>query len=233
MRRAAGLFLLTTVCLSSQVFPVLAPRGRVPTTASRSPPSLLLLPVTIATKESFYEQLDNYKPAEITRQRNFYAGWHNRFQKIDRTKLTPEEAADLAILQDQIRLSLLDFDILQNFRHNPNVLRRIDRQRGLRSRTCRHTRRKTSATGISSRAWKTAALSRPGPPQLVSAPAIWVKVAPAGERRQHRPHRQDHQAPRSPHDISRLRQGRRPRPGLFARRSTPSSPKACPTTPGS
>ncbi len=63
--------------------------------------------------------LDDFSPAAISRQRSFFQDFNQRLAKIDAEKLNAEDAADLAILQDQTGLALLELDSVQTPMHNP------------------------------------------------------------------------------------------------------------------
>lgn len=66
--------------------------------------------------------LDDMSPAGIAEQRRVYAGWRERFRKeTPLTSLNAEDAADWQLIDDQIGLTLLEFDKIQNYRHNPTV----------------------------------------------------------------------------------------------------------------
>ena len=64
-------------------------------------------------------QLDNLSRQGISEQRNFYTGFHQRLEKLDRNKLSPEDRADYDIMQGQIALSLFELDIAQTWMRNP------------------------------------------------------------------------------------------------------------------
>jgi len=66
--------------------------------------------------------LDDMSLDAMARQRDFYARWHGRFhEEMPVTKLGPQDAADWQLIDDQIGLDLLEFDRIQNYRHNPTV----------------------------------------------------------------------------------------------------------------
>lgn len=126
---------------------------------------------------SLDEQLDDYRPSEITRQRDFYARWQARFQQVDRAKLTPEDQADLAILQDQVRLSLLEFDVIQNYRHNPTVYVELIGNAVFNPYLLDYAPKEARYRQIVARLGKIPTFVEQAERQLVSAPEIWAKVA--------------------------------------------------------
>jgi uncharacterized protein (DUF885 family) len=67
--------------------------------------------------------LDDLSLEFIARQRAFYANWRERFHKeTPPSALDPEDAADWQLVDDQIGLNLLEFDRIQNYKHNPTVV---------------------------------------------------------------------------------------------------------------
>jgi uncharacterized protein (DUF885 family) len=68
-------------------------------------------------------QLDDLSAAGIEKQHQFYAKWRDLFRaETPVTSLDPQDAADWQIISDQISLSLLEFEKIQNYRHNPTVV---------------------------------------------------------------------------------------------------------------
>lgn len=66
--------------------------------------------------------LDDLSLDAIARQRAFYAQWRERFRtETPVASLDAQDAADWQLLDDQIGLSLLEFDKIQNYRHNSTV----------------------------------------------------------------------------------------------------------------
>jgi len=66
--------------------------------------------------------LDDMSAEGMQKQRDFYAAWHNRFAKeTPLSSLNPEDSADYRLIDDQIKLQLLEFDEIQNYKHNPTV----------------------------------------------------------------------------------------------------------------
>jgi uncharacterized protein (DUF885 family) len=66
--------------------------------------------------------LDDMSPAGIAEQRRVYVQWRERFHKVTPVaSLGAEDAADWHLIDDQIAMSLLELDKIQNYRHNPTV----------------------------------------------------------------------------------------------------------------
>ena len=67
-------------------------------------------------------QLDDLSLKAMDAQRAFYAGWRERFRtETPLASLDPQDAADWQLIDDQIGFNLLEFDKIQNYRHNPTV----------------------------------------------------------------------------------------------------------------
>jgi len=66
--------------------------------------------------------LDDVSEAGIAEQRRVYAQWRQRFHdETPLDSLGAQDAADWRLIDDQIGLSLLEFDRIQNYKHNPTV----------------------------------------------------------------------------------------------------------------
>ena len=67
--------------------------------------------------------LDDMSLEAIARQRAFYAAWRERFSmETPLASLDPQDGADWQLIDDQIGLSLLEYDRIQNYRHHPTVV---------------------------------------------------------------------------------------------------------------
>jgi len=90
--------------------------------------SLALSPVS-ATQAGYHEhqgvrldeKLDDFSSSGVETGRKFYAGFHERLATIDPQTLSAEERADYQIIQNAVDLSLLDFQQIQSYRHNPTI----------------------------------------------------------------------------------------------------------------
>ncbi len=66
--------------------------------------------------------LDDMSLQFIETESNFYREWRKRFhEETPVATLSPEDAADWHLIDDQIGLNLLEFDKIQDYRHNPTV----------------------------------------------------------------------------------------------------------------
>ena len=67
-------------------------------------------------------QLDDVSPQAVATQEKFYSVWRQRFQKeTPVASLNEQDAADYRLIDDQISLNLLEFQKIQNYKHNPTV----------------------------------------------------------------------------------------------------------------
>uniref|UniRef100_Q02AW9 DUF885 domain-containing protein n=1 Tax=Solibacter usitatus (strain Ellin6076) TaxID=234267 RepID=Q02AW9_SOLUE len=67
------------------------------------------------------DMLDDYSPANLARQTRFYEKIKGRLEELKQDQLTPEDRADLAVLQDQIALNLLDLNEIHTSQHSPQA----------------------------------------------------------------------------------------------------------------
>src|ERR1700685_199452 len=66
--------------------------------------------------------LDDMSLEAMAEQRAFYQHWRERFRNESPVSaLDAQDAADWQLIDDQIGLNLLEFDKIQNYRHNPTV----------------------------------------------------------------------------------------------------------------
>lgn len=67
------------------------------------------------------ELMDDVSQPALDRQRTFYKKFQKILEKTDVAKLTPEDKADYALIQNQLKLSLLELETLQRYKHDPNL----------------------------------------------------------------------------------------------------------------
>ena len=67
-------------------------------------------------------ELDDVGPQGVAEQLKFYRDWRRRFQtQTPLASLNEEDAADYRLIDDQIALTLLELEQIQNYRHNPTA----------------------------------------------------------------------------------------------------------------
>jgi len=67
------------------------------------------------------EMLDDFSEAALNKQRKFYRDFDHGFRKIPRDRLSPQDQADYDLILDQIKLSLLELDVIKSYQHNPTI----------------------------------------------------------------------------------------------------------------
>ena len=90
--------------------------------------TLALSPVT-ATQFGYHEHngahldelLDDYSAAGIESERGFYRDIETRLGALDANSLDTEQRADVEIMKNNVRLSMLELETLQSYKHNPTV----------------------------------------------------------------------------------------------------------------
>src|SRR6202050_3723959 len=66
--------------------------------------------------------LDDVSSAGMKEQKRAYTRWRERFHtETPVASLSVEDAADWQLIDDQIALTLLELDRIQNYRHNPTI----------------------------------------------------------------------------------------------------------------
>lgn len=67
-------------------------------------------------------KLDDLSPEAVKKQIDFYRNWREKFRSATPImSLSSQDAADYQLIDDQIALNLLEFEQIQNYRHNPTV----------------------------------------------------------------------------------------------------------------
>ncbi len=72
-------------------------------------------------KQNLDDMLDDFSAENLSRQRTFYEKFRDRLAALNTANLTAEDRADLAILQDQIALNLLDLTEIHSHLHSPQL----------------------------------------------------------------------------------------------------------------
>ena len=123
-------------------------------------------------------QLDDYSPAAIEKQRQWYRDFRARLsQAVDQTKLTAEDRADYALLSDQISLALLEFDTIQSYRHNPTLYVELAGNGLYSPFVLKYAPESERFEHIISRLRRVPALFDQAKHNLVSSPEIWTQTA--------------------------------------------------------
>jgi uncharacterized protein (DUF885 family) len=115
------LLLLASACSrNSSNIPALSEEF-VNTTLSFSPAAATGVGLHKFKNHNLDDELDDLSPAGLDRQRRFYEAFRERLARLDTSKLSVDDQADVALLQDQVALNLLDLTELHSALHNPTV----------------------------------------------------------------------------------------------------------------
>jgi uncharacterized protein (DUF885 family) len=132
---------------------------------------------------SLDQQLDDYSPASLDRQRKFYESIRNRLRDVWETvQDVPEDRADYGIVDRQIDLALLELDEIQSYRHNPTIYVELIGNALFNPLALEYAPKPDRIRDIIARAGKIPAFLDQAKKNLESAPDIWTKVA--GEENQ-------------------------------------------------
>jgi uncharacterized protein (DUF885 family) len=70
---------------------------------------------------SLDEALDDWSPAGVEAVRKFYQGFDARLAALNPSALDKEQRADVGIIRNNLGLSLLEFNEIQSYKHNPTT----------------------------------------------------------------------------------------------------------------
>src|ERR1700733_9787818 len=146
--------------------------------------SLALSPVS-ATSAGYHEhkgahlddQIDDFSASGIDQQHKFYSDFHNRLAAIQQDSLSAEDRADFVIIDSQVNLSLLEFDQIQSYRHNPTVYVELVGNALFNPFVLEYAPLDQRYRAIIQRLQKVPALMQAGEANLIDAPEIWNRVA--------------------------------------------------------
>src|SRR5437879_5005370 len=123
-------------------------------------------------------QLDDFSPAGLDRQRNFYKSLRYRLgDAVSGEQLSPEDRADSLIIRDQIELALLELNEIENFRHNPTVYVELIGNALFNPLVLEYAPKPERLRDIIARTRKIPAFLEQARKNLTSSPEIWTKVA--------------------------------------------------------
>ena len=122
--------------------------------------------------------LDNMSPEGIAKQRNVYVTWRQRFHsETPVASLSPEDAADWHLIDDQIGQNLLELDRIQNYRHNPTVYVELIGSALFQPLTDDYATEEIRLGDVLSRIQATPHFLDQAKSELVDADPIFIKVA--------------------------------------------------------
>lgn len=145
---------------------------------------LALSPVS-ATAAGYHEhhgrtldaELDDLSPAGISAQREALQRFRQRVQDLGSATLSPEDRADLSLIQDQIALSLLELDQIQNWRHNPTLYVELIGNALFTPHLLNYAPPADRYRHITARLQRVPAFLQAARANLQDAPEIWNRVA--------------------------------------------------------
>ncbi len=123
------------------------------------------------------EQLDDWSAAGIARQREFYAQMQQRLATAGKQELPLGARADWEILSDQVGLSLLEIDTIQNYRHNPTVYVELIGNALFSPYVLEYAPKNERMAHIVARIEKIPAFLKTARENLLDAPEVWNRVA--------------------------------------------------------
>jgi uncharacterized protein (DUF885 family) len=123
------------------------------------------------------ELIDDFSPSGIDQQRKFYSDFHTRLAAIQQDSLSAEDKADFEIIDNQVNLSLLEFDKIQNYKHNPTVYVELVGNALFNPFVLEYAPLDQRYRGIIQRIQKIPALMQQGQMNLMDSPEIWNRVA--------------------------------------------------------
>jgi uncharacterized protein (DUF885 family) len=122
--------------------------------------------------------LDNMSPEGIAKQRNVYVTWRQRFHtETPIASLSPEDAADWHLIDDQIGQNLLELDRIQNYKHNPTVYVELIGSALFQPLTDDYATEEIRLGDVLSRIQATPHFLDQAKSELVDADPIFIKVA--------------------------------------------------------
>src|SRR3989449_566527 len=145
---------------------------------------LALSPVT-ATQTGYHqhngipldEQLDDFSSAGVEAQRRFYADIQARIGSVNPTSLDREQQADLEIIKNNLNLSLLELDTIQNYKHNPTVYVELAGNALFAPYMLNYAPKDRRYLHIIRRLERVPALFEQAKANLLDAPEVWNRVA--------------------------------------------------------
>src|ERR1035437_5368765 len=128
-------------------------------------------------KQNLDEMLDDFGAQSVARQRTSYEKFDERVAGLTTGELTPEDRADLTILQGQIALNLLDFTEVHSHLHSPQLYVETLGNALFAPFVLEYAPKADRIRQIMARLQKVPLFLDQASTNLVSAPDVWVQVA--------------------------------------------------------
>ncbi len=123
------------------------------------------------------EMLDDFSPAGINEQRRFYRDIENRLEIVKPESLTPEERADARLIDDQVKLALLELNRVRSYVHNPTMYVELVGNALFSPFVLKYAPQRDRFEQIIKRLDRVPALMLEARQNLRDSPAIWTQVA--------------------------------------------------------
>jgi len=128
-------------------------------------------------KQNFDEMLDDFGAQSLAKQRTFHEKFGARLADLKTGELTPEDRADLTILQDQIALNLLDLTEIHSHLHSPQLYVETLGNALFAPYVLEYAPKPDRIRHIIARLQKVPLYLDQASTNLVSAPDVWNRVA--------------------------------------------------------
>ena len=128
-------------------------------------------------KQNLDEMLDDFSEQNRARQRTFYEKFRDRLADLNSAGLTPEDRADLTILQDQIAINLLDLTEIHSHQHSPQMYVETLGNALFTPYVLEYAPKSERANHIISRLKMVPLFLDQARSNITSAPAVWANVA--------------------------------------------------------
>ena len=149
----------------------------VNTTLSFSPAAATGVGLHEYQNQKLDDMLDDMSDQALDRQRRFYGKFRERLSALHTDQLTPEERADLTILQDQISLALLDLNEVHSPMHAPQLYVETLGNALFNPFVLEYAPKPARLRSIIARLQKVPLFLDQAATNLATAPALWVNVA--------------------------------------------------------
>lgn len=126
---------------------------------------------------SLDSQLDDWSEAGVERQRRFFRDINVRLDRFDVAALSPEDLADHAVIKDQVALTLLELDVIQEWRHKPTFYVEMIGNALFNPFVLEYAPKPDRYRAIMARLEKLPALVEQARKNLADSPEIWITVA--------------------------------------------------------
>jgi len=149
----------------------------IDTTLSFSPSLATSVGLHQYQKQDLDSILDGVGAESLDRQKHFYEDFQGRLQALDTKKLSAEDQADMAMLQDQCSLALMDFNELHSHLHNPTLYVETLGNALFSPFVLEYAPRPVRFRKLIARLEQVPLFLDQASNNLISAPGIWTKVA--------------------------------------------------------